>query len=366
MISEAKKKVKFIGKDRKLFLPTIKLRVERYFQEQNLSKFATPLTHVKIGVLLTAGIIVYFSILFQVVNPLGMLFLCMILGVIKGFIAMNLPHDALHNSYSKYPFVNRMLGYIYDFMGFSSYIWKITHNSEHHTFTNIPGHDPDIDKPFLLRLSPGAERLWFHRYQNLYIWGLYSLVTINWIFISDYLFILRKWRQIPSKEIAIICGFKILNFIVFLVIPLLAIKLPIWQILFGFFTLHLFGGWIAAMVFQLAHLVENVDFPEPDHIGSIHNHWGVHEMNTTANFSTKSPVVGYIFGGLNYQIEHHLFPGVSHGHYPKISPIVRTTAYEFGLPYHENLTLWAAIRSHYRTIRSLGHGVHHSEVQLNK
>jgi linoleoyl-CoA desaturase len=122
----------------------------------------------------------------------------------------------------------------------------------------------------------------------------------------------------------------------------------------GFITMHFIAGVILTVVFQLAHTVEGTTHPVPDETGTIENNWAVHQMNTTVNFSRQSRLISWYVGGLNFQVEHHLFPTICHVHYPEISEIVKTTAEEFGIPYLENRTFMDAVNSHIETLRRFG------------
>jgi linoleoyl-CoA desaturase len=117
-------------------------------------------------------------------------------------------------------------------------------------------------------------------------------------------------------------------------------------------------GFVISVVFQLAHVVEAADFPEaivaPDRMNW---HWANHQVMTTVDFAPRSKVVSWIVGGLNYQVEHHLFPRLCHMHYPKIAPIVARVCHRHGLPYKVNQTFSGALASHYRLLRDLGRGL---------
>lgn len=352
-----KQKIKFLNQHGEDFLTAVRRKVDLYFKQTGKSRSATWEHHVKVVLMFVGWIALYTTILDQTFSPPILLVLAMVLGMLTGILGINISHDAAHGSYSSYPKLNKVLGYTYDLIGLSSYIWRITHNGGHHTFTNIAGHDPDIDKPFLLRLTPQSPRLWFHSYQNWYIWLLYSFVSINWIYISDYVYFFKEIRRAPLHEAVLFFFFKAVNALVFVVIPLVYMTLPWWQIVIGYVALQMVGGFTVALIFQLAHIVENVGFPEPDHEGLVHSQWGVHEVLTTSNFGTHNTFLTYALGGLNFQVEHHLFPHIAHSHYKEISPLVRETAYEFNLPYNENKSMSAAIASHCRLLKKLGEGV---------
>lgn len=104
----------------------------------------------------------------------------------------------------------------------------------------------------------------------------------------------------------------------------------------------------------VAHVVEGADQPLPDDRGVIHTDWAVHEVLTTANFARNNRLLNWYIGGLNFQIEHHLFPHICHIHYRHIAPIVERTAKEYGLKYNEKPTFRAALASHVRRLRELG------------
>ncbi|RDC62958.1 Acyl-CoA 6-desaturase [Adhaeribacter pallidiroseus] len=140
----------------------------------------------------------------------------------------------------------------------------------------------------------------------------------------------------------------------FIALPLLVLDITWWQFVMGFIGMHLAEGLTMGLVFQLAHVVEGTDFPLPNDQGNIEEAWADHQMRTTANFATNSKLAGFLLGGLNRQIEHHLFPKVCHIHYPIISKIVKQTALEFDLPYIESPTFVAALKSHYRMLKKFG------------
>lgn len=348
------KKIKFLNQHGEDFLSVVRRDVDAYFRLARLPRSATWGQHVKVLTLFASWIFVYVLIVNQFFSLSVLLCLSMLLGVLTGILGINVSHDAAHGAYSTNTKINKILSYSYDLIGFSSYVWRITHNGGHHIFTNITGYDPDIDKPVLLRLSPQSPRLWFHAYQNWYIWLLYTLVSLNWIYVSDYVFFSNEIKRAPLHEICLFFFFKAINALIFIVFPILYMTLPWWQIIIGYLSLQLAGGFTVSLIFQLAHLVEGVRFPEPDAEGVIHNQWGVHEMLTTANFATDSAFLSQALGGLNFQVEHHLFPHIAHSHYKEISKIVRKTAHDFNIPYNESKTMAAAIASHWRFLKKLG------------
>ncbi len=349
------KKVHFRGDKKDDFLLEIKKRVDDHFLQTKISKNGNFTLYVKGLILGSSCLFLWCCLMFGWMPDVPRLFLWILIGCNQVLVSMNVGHDAVHGAYSKSARVNQFLGFItYDLLGFSSWVWKQTHNQGHHTYTNISGHDPDIHKPGLLRLSPHEPVNKAHPYQHYYIWVLYGLVGMNWMLYGDYAYAWKERSKISLKELALLLLFKAANLSLFIFLPLFFSPLSPEQLAAGYVAMQVAGGLLAALVFQLAHIVEEVAFPLPDAEGVIGKPWGSHEMETTANFATQNKLITYLFGGLNFQIEHHLFPKISHVHYPQISPILKSTAKKYGLPYFEQPSFFSAVASHYRVLKCFG------------
>jgi linoleoyl-CoA desaturase len=359
-MSESTVRIRFAGRGAQAFVPEVKARVAAYFAETGLSQHANGAMFFKTVVLLTLTFGAYGLILSGWFSPWVMLGLAVLMGVGLAGIGFSVAHDALHGAYSANPYVNRVLGATFDLLGANGYMWKITHNVIHHTYTNITGVDEDLSVSPLIRLSPESPRYRFHRYQHLYGWLAYGLATLNWLFAKDFQQFMKrdigpyKDKQHPRAEIAWLVGSKLFVYFWQIVLPLLVLDVAWWQFLIGFLAMHVTAGIILGVIFQLAHVVEGPEFPLPDEHGRMEHAWILHEMHTTANFAAGNKPLSWYIGGLNYQIEHHLFPQVCSIHYPRIAPLVREAAARHGVPYHDNPTLRAAIRSHYTMLRQLG------------
>jgi linoleoyl-CoA desaturase len=344
----------------RLAMQTMKDRVATYFATHGLSSKANGVMIAKSIGLVALVLIPYALILSNTIGPWLMLLGAIVMGVGIAGIGFNIAHDALHGAYSHHPRLNDLLGFSFDALGASSYLWKITHNIVHHTYTNIYGVDEDLAVSPLLRLSPNAERHWFHRLQHLYAFPLYALTTLFWVFAKDYQQLLRKDlgpyrdKRHDRAQIVTLVAAKVCYYGYALVIPLLVVHVAWWQVLIGFVAMHLTAGLILGMVFQLAHVVEPTAHPLPDDAGRMMSDWWLHEMHTTANFARTNRWLTWYVGGLNHQIEHHLFPKVCSVHYPALSQIVREVARAHDLPYHDQPTLRSAVVSHYRMLRQLG------------
>jgi linoleoyl-CoA desaturase len=342
------------------FAAEVKLRVADYFEKHNLSPHANAGMVIKtvIIVILTLGS--YGLILSGWFPPMAMLGLAVLMGVGVAGIGFCVAHDSLHGAYSARPGVNRALGWSLDCVGGSSYLWKLTHNVIHHTYTNVHGLDEDLEVSALLRLSPHSKRHAIHRFQHLYGFLTYALATLNWVFLKDYRHLFRRdlgpfeGKSHRVKDVLALFGGKLFYYGWVIVIPLLVLQVPWWQFLIGFVAMHLTAGLILGVVFQLAHVVEDTRHPVADEKGRMERSWVIHQMETTSNFANGSRWITWYVAGLNHQVEHHLFPRICSVHYPAISKIVREVAERHGVPYHGQPTLAAAIRSHYEMLRVLG------------
>jgi len=353
-------RIKFPSREKGEFFTTVKERVNAYFEEHKISKNANAAMITKSIFLLTTVVTLYVILMMDILHPALMLLVVMLIGLNTALIGFNVGHDALHGSYSKHPIVNTILSHTYSLLGVNIYIWKITHNVVHHTYTNVPGYDDDLDDMPFMRYSPHDKLRKHHRFQHIYAFILYSFGTISWVLFRDYRNFFRKRigaydiKGHPKREIVLLIFFKSLYYFLALVLPIMLLSVPWWMVLVGFLVLHLVEGLALATIFQLAHVVDLVKFPEPDPKGSMEDNWAIHQMKTTADFATKSRLAHWLFGGLNFQVEHHLFPHVCHIHYMKISEIVKKVAAEFNVPYNDMGSFVGALKSHVRMLKKLG------------
>jgi len=355
------KTLKFITKDRNLFTVTLKKNVNDYFKEKGISTKGNFKMVVK-SVAMVAMYVVPFIVMLTVPLSNWTIFpLSVLMGVGMACVGMGVMHDAAHGSFSKRLWLNNLFGSFMYGIGGNAFNWKIQHNILHHTYTNIGGFDEDINPKGVLRLSKKTTLKRAHRFQHIYAFFLYCLMTLARI-VNEFGQLIRynkagftKLQGSTSKKemIKLISG-KIIYLFIILGLPLLFSYYSWWLIILGFLIMHFVAGIFMTTVFQMAHLVEEAEQPLPNEEGIINNEWTIHELETTANFARKSRIFGWMIGGLNYQIEHHLFPNICHVHYRAISPIVEKTAKEFGLRYNENGTFFNAIGSHIRMLRALG------------
>lgn len=356
--------VRFNKQDRPDFYSTLNKRVNQYFKDNNISKHANWNMVFKTFFMFT----VYFT-------PLAL----MLTGVVTGFwpvmgmwfimglgmsgIGLAVMHDANHGAYSSNPKINKLVGFSINFVGGFHANWIIQHNVLHHSFTNIHEHDEDINKG-VMRFSPDQERKPFFKYQVFYAPFLYSLLSIFWLLIKDFqqLFNYAKRDLLATQGLTFTSALlqillhKTWYVFLFLVLPIMYIDLPWGQIVVGFLMMHAICGLILALIFQPAHVIEETEFFKTDDRGSVESNWAIHQLRTTSNFAADNRVFSWLVGGLNHQVEHHLFPHICHVHYRHIAKIVKATAIEYDVTYHEHPTFFSAVKSHFSLLNDLGTG----------
>lgn len=354
-------KITFVAPDGDRFRKTLNQRVDAYFQENNLSKHANAFMITKTLVYFGLYYGAWATIMFVQPNVWAMWALWAVTGFAIAMIGFNVAHDASHGGYTGNRKLNRLLAHSFSLIGVHAYNWNITHNIIHHTWTNIPYADGDLHPaPFLRYFDIAENKKWYHRYQHIYAPFLYSLVSLVWVFAKDYQHISRpvhvryKKPKVPTSEYFILAGVKLLHYGMFLVFPLVWLPNPWWHTIVGFLLMHIVAGFILAIVFAVAHTVDGLEIIEADADGKVPDSWAGVQMRTSANFSMGSRFFDWTVGGLNYQIEHHLFPKICHVHYPQIAPIVEETAKEFGYPYHVFGTFSEGVKAHFRHLREFG------------
>ena len=347
-------------RDGAVFFATLRQRVDAYFKAQTIDKHSDQRMVIK-TILMLALYIVPFT-LALLLHPVS--WAAVVLGLLMGLglagIGMCVMHDAVHGAYSRSHKINKLIGYSIHLLGASLINWKIQHNVLHHTYTNVVTHDEDIQDKLILRFSPHTEVKWYHKLQVVYALFFYSLMTLYWTTVKDFVQYQRYSKKGLVKEkhylldlLKLTFG-KLLYFFVVLVMPVYLFHCSWTQTLLLFFSMHFVAGIVLTVVFQLAHTVDETNYPLPDSSGVIHNNWAVHQLQTTVDFARESKILTWYLGGLNFQIEHHLFPAICHVHYPAIAKIVEATAHEFGLPYYQHPTLFAAIQSHMQALVKFG------------
>jgi linoleoyl-CoA desaturase len=347
------------------FRRDLEARVASHFDSSGRSRQGSWRLYLKTAILLSwlAGsyvVLVWGATAWWQAAPLAISLALAMAGV--GF---NIQHDGSHGAYSRHAIVNRAAALSLNLLGGDAYFWRFKHNIAHHSYPNVSGSDDDIRLGPLARMSPHQPRYWFHRFQHLYVWGLYALLAVNWHLVGDFRAMIRPGvadtrvsRPRGSDLVWFLVG-KASFFTFAFVIPLLHHRLlPV----IGLYLLTAAVlGLTLAIVFQLAHCVEEAEFRVPgDGNRRIDRDFTAHQVDTSVDFARDSRLLTWYLGGLNYQVEHHLFPKTCHVHYPAISPIVEATCRAHGIAHRSHPTMRAALRSHVRWLRRMGRKVDRS------
>jgi linoleoyl-CoA desaturase len=351
-------KVTFNNKNT-IFYNELKASIEAYFRQNNLRKTGNWKLYIKTGVLVPAAIATYVVLLSADLNLAWGIALSSLLGFILASIGFNVMHDACHGSYSSKKWVNNVLGLTLNALGGNAFIWKFKHNIVHHTYTNVDGIDDDIAKSPLMRQCTSQKWVPAHRFQHIYVVLVYAISSFAWVMMMDFNKYFKQkvhatpMQKMSTKEHVIFWLSKALYIFFYGALPIMVVGWQAWAI--GFASMHIVLGLALALVFQLAHVVEHTEF---EAVGIddklIENEWAIHQVKTTANFARNDKFISWYVGGLNYQVEHHLFPRISHIHYPAISKIVKSVCEKHNLPYNEYPTMSQAVASHFRMMRNLG------------
>lgn len=305
-------------------------------------------------------VVPYVLVLTSVLTGWAALAACVLVGAGVAGLGLTLGHDAQHGALSRRGVVNRLAGLCFDALGVNGHYWRLTHNRLHHTFTNLAGLDDDLDVTPLLRMSPDRRRRPIHRFQHLFALPLYALLTLSWALLKDYAYLARRrlgpFRPVPRPRahVATVLAGKAFHYGWTIVLPCVVLQPGLGAFLAGFLAMHVTASLILSVVFQLAHQVETTVYPERGPDGRTARTWAEHQLATTSDFARGNALLTWCLGGLNFQVEHHLFPTICSVHYPHLSPIVEACARRHGLPFHAAPTFLSALRSHARRLRALG------------
>lgn len=354
---ESIKKLKFAPNTE--FRIILTKRIEAFFETTESQKQDCPQMYLKTVFFILSLIAAYVSLIFLAKQWWQALSLSIVIGLLIVGIGFNIQHDGSHNSYSASPFVNKLMAITMDFIGFSSYYWKIGHTVLHHKYVNVTGYDQDLDFGILARKAPSQPWFQYHHWQHYYIWLLYGLYTIEWSLISDFRNLLTgKFYDLDYPRPK---GINLIIFVVGKVVFLtFAFAIPLmfhslWNVLWCYGVIEFTAGIVRGVICVLAHEVEEVTFPTPPaETDIVNSEWAIYQIENTVNFPSHNRLLAWFLGGLNFQIEHHLFPHICHINYPLIAPLVKETCQEFGVKYQTHKSIGDALLSHFRWLRCLG------------
>lgn len=355
--------INFFSENNRTFVKELNAEVKKYFSDNNISKYGNISIVFKTILMAILYALPYFLMVFGIINSLSiMFFMWFIMGLGMAGLGMVIMHDANHGTLSKNKHNNFWFSKVLYALGGFPPNWRQQHNVMHHKYTNIDGYDEDINPINILRFSPHKPLKKIHKYQHIYAWFFYGLMTFSWSTNKDFRQLsdykksgIRLDRNTNYRKLFIdLIIAKILYYFVLLVIPIIFTSFQWYLVVLGFLLMHFVSGFSLGVIFQTAHVMPTTDYPVPEKDGNIDNLWAVHQLQTTSNYAPKNKVLNWLIGGLNFQVEHHLFPNISHIHYSRISVIVKKKAKEYNLPYNIEPSFWTAVFNHYKMLKSLG------------
>ncbi|AWM37803.1 acyl-CoA desaturase [Gemmata obscuriglobus] len=346
-------------KDEAGFMTELKRRADAYFVETGQSERDCWRMYLKTAVILAWLGTSYALLVFAAPTVWLAAPLAVSLALAISAVGFSVQHDGGHHAYSRFAWVNRLAALSLDLIGASSYLWKWKHVVLHHTYPNVSGQDADIDVGPLARLAPQQRRRWFHRWQHLYLWPLYALTAAVWHLYGDFRDVITGTiggHRVPRPrgwDLVTFLGGKVVSVGLLIGVPMLVHSW--WVVLLFYLAVTAILGIVMTVVFQLAHCVEEAEFPQPDTDSlRMPDAWAAHQVRTTVDFARDSRVACWLLGGLNFQVVHHLFPRICHIHYPALSRVVADVCREFGVRYAAHRSLLAGVASHFRWLRRLG------------
>jgi linoleoyl-CoA desaturase len=358
------------------FSNTLTQRVENYFKETGNSKKGGWKAITKTIFLLMLFIVLYGLLLSNWFNPWGTFFIGLLFGLTHALIVFNIAHDASHNALFKNHRLNKILSYTFNLVGSNSYLWNLSHNKTHHSYPNIADFDPDIHQQApLIRMSPTEPYRWYNKYQHIYATFLYLLFSIFFVFVKGLKEFFpssksKRWLGIdrpPFREYVILFLTKLIYFTYTLLIPLMVLDVTWQQFFLGYIGIHFILSLFLLSVLIPVHLVDESEFGTVDQKGHLNDTWTVHIFKNTIDFARKSKLANFLFGGLNTHIVHHIYPNICHLHYIALSEIIKQTAEEYHIQYHEE-SMWGAIVSHYKLLKKMGSNKtsnHNMNIKMN-
>ncbi|MBL7715795.1 MAG: acyl-CoA desaturase [Bdellovibrionales bacterium] len=341
------------------FYKGLKAEVSEYLEVHGIRPKADWILWTKFLVSLACLLGSYLALMTLDLNAAQAWVVGLVLSLSICFFFVNSMHDMVHGALTENRFLRDVFPYILDWIGPSSFIWRNKHNRSHHFHTNHPGIDNDLNVSILLRFSPHHPRMAFHRFQAFYITLAYCLQTLFWFYVTDFKNILRgkitkqKLLGQTSAENWLFVINKGIHITLALVIPSQVHGFQ--SAALGYLVVYGLASLLLALIFQVAHVFEGAKFHTIERFED-QDQWAKSQIEGTCVFDPASKFALWVYGGLNLQVVHHLFPEIAHTHYYKIFPIIRKHCQENGIELHCFESFSAALKSHYRQLHRLGTG----------
>lgn len=271
-------------------------------------------------------------------------------------LAFNFSHDFSHNTIFRSKKWNN-LGFtiIYSMVGAHAEAWKQRHINSHHYAPNVAAYDSDLKISGLIRVIPNSRYIWYHRFQHMYAPLAYTIYSLYWVFVKDFVILFSKEEGEKPKGFAYHLSFwiqKVFYLSYLLVLPLLFSSQPWYIVVAGFLFMHLLQSLFLLFTFFMTHHVESTAYPTTDAGGYIDTSWVMNQIRSSNDMHPFSYTVNFILGGFNNHIAHHLFPHVNHIHYPRLNKTLYRVLQEHGIEPNQT-SYFGGIASHLRLLKKM-------------
>lgn len=309
------------------------------------------------GIVYTILTISVYAALYLIKHPLLFILDYILYGMLAVMLCFNFAHDFSHHAIFKKPFWdNAFFELIYTMVGAHPAAWKARHLDAHHYAPNVEHYDTDLAITNLIRLIPGSEWKWYHRYQFIYGPIAYTTYSLYWVLIKDFVVLFKKQHIYSGSKFLYVFKFfalKLAYVMYLIVLPMLYSGQPLHIVLIGFVAMHLVQSLYTLFTFFITHHVDGALYPSADSDGKINTSWVMNQIKSSNNFYPFSHLANAIFGGVNSHIAHHLFPHISHYHYPKVNAILFRRLREYGI--EPSITSFpGGVLSHIRLLKKMG------------
>lgn len=284
---------------------------------------------------------------------------CFILyGFLSLLFSFNFAHDFSHNTVFRSKKWNN-IGFtlIYTLVGAHADAWKQRHINSHHFAPNVEGYDTDLKISKLIRVIPHSKYYPFQRFQHIYAPFAYTIYSLFWIFIKDFVVLFSHDEYNPNKNFRYHLVFwmqKSFYLFYILVLPIVYTFHQWYIVLSGFLFMHLSLSLFLLFTFFMTHHVENTIYPATDEHDNIKTSWMMNQVKSSNDMHPFNKIANFIFGGFNNHIAHHLFPNIHHIYYPRLNILLYKILNENGIQPNQT-TYWGGIISHLRMLKRMSH-----------
>lgn len=338
-----------------LFMEELTKRVNKYFSEKHITRFADIEMKLKIIIYLFLQVLLYICML-NSSDTFSFIILYLLTGLVTILSAINIAHDAAHHViFANHKYNNILYWVTFQLSGYNPDVWKFNHVSGHHTNPNIQEKDPHFPETPFFRFADWQQWKPYHKYQHLYAVILYSIHSVVYFFVEEPRIFSGSHPHIKLSKTDLVKGLtgKMFYLTLFIIFPWVFTGFPILLILLVFLGKHVIISVIMTLVLGINHFTKTTKiFSKED---KSEKRWSSLQLESTIDFATEKRWVYWLVGGFNAHALHHLFPGICHVHYRRLVPIFRQTIKKYNIPYQEE-SFFRVLKMHFEYLKYMGQG----------